>query len=195
MTAPGAAVTLVSEATLYTVTYVEVMPPSVTDAAGWLARYRDASDGDRGLVRFELLHPEAGDYARIRKSNDLSCVLKVTAAGRSLLLASDIEARAESALLARGRERLQADVLLVPHHGSRTSSMPEFVAAVGARDVIFPVGYRNRFGHPKAEVVARYDGARQWRSDRDGAVSVQLGGAGVTIATERAGRRRYWHGS
>ncbi|MDP2793374.1 MAG: DNA internalization-related competence protein ComEC/Rec2 [Sulfurisoma sp.] len=144
-------------------------------------------------VRFELLHPEERDYDRIRKSNDLSCVLKVTAAGRSLLLTSDIEARAESALAARHRERLAADVLLVPHHGSRTSSTPDFVAAVGAKEVIFPVGYRNRFGHPKAEVVARYDGARQWRSDRDGAVTANLGGEGVTIAAERAERRRYWH--
>jgi len=155
---------------------------------------RDGEAWEWDGVRFELLHPGESDYGRIRKTNDLSCVLKVTAAGRSLLLTSDIEARAESALTARHRERLQADVLLVPHHGSRTSSTPEFVAAVGAKEAIFPVGYRNRFGHPKAEVVARYDGARQWRSDRDGALSVRLGAAGVTIAAERAERRRYWHG-
>jgi competence protein ComEC len=98
-------------------------------------------------------------------------------------------------LLARGAARLAAEVLLVPHHGSRTSSSPEFVAAVGAMDAIFPVGYRNRFGHPKSEVVERYEGARLWRSDRDGAVSVRLGAGGVTIDTERAARRRYWHGS
>lgn len=118
-----------------------------------------------------------------------------TAAGRSLLLTSDIEARAEAALLARGRERLAADVLLVPHHGSRTSSTPEFVAAVGGREAIFPLGYRNRFGHPKAEVVARYEGVRQWRSDSDGAVSVQLGRGGINIEAERATRRRHWHGA
>jgi competence protein ComEC len=155
---------------------------------------RDGEHWEWDGVRFELLHPAAGDAERYRKSNDLSCVLRVTAAGRSALLTSDIEARAEAALLARHGERLAAEVLLVPHHGSRTSSSPDFVAAVGAREAIFPVGYRNRFGHPKAEVLARYDGTRQWRSDRDGAVSVHLGAAGVTIATERAERRRYWHG-
>ncbi|MBU0753238.1 MAG: DNA internalization-related competence protein ComEC/Rec2 [Gammaproteobacteria bacterium] len=158
---------------------------------------RRCSDGESWEwdgVRFELLHPEASDYERIRKSNDLSCVLKVTAAGHSLLLTSDVEARAEAALLARHRPRLAADALLVPHHGSRTSSTPDFVAAVAAKDVIFPVGYRNRFGHPKAEVVARYAGVRQWRSDRDGALSVRLGATGVNITAERAERQRYWHG-
>jgi competence protein ComEC len=144
-------------------------------------------------VRFEMLHPLAEDYGRVRKANDLSCVLRVSAGGRAMLLTSDIEARSEAALAARRPERLRADVLLVPHHGSRTSSTPEFIAAVGAREAIFPVGYRNRFGHPKAEVVARYDGTRQWRTDRDGALAVRLGQGGVTIAAERAGRRRYWH--
>jgi competence protein ComEC len=158
-------------------------------------RCMDGANWEWDGVRFELLHPEANDYDRIRRSNDLSCVLKVTAAGRSLLLTSDIEARSESALAARHRGRLAADVLLVPHHGSRTSSTPEFVAAVGAKEVIFPVGYRNRFGHPKAEVVARYDGARQWRSDRDGALSVRLAASGATIVAERGERRRYWHGN
>jgi competence protein ComEC len=156
---------------------------------------RDGEHWEWDGVRFELLHPAVGDAERYRKSNDLSCVLRVTAAGRSALLTSDIEARAEAALLARHGERLAAHVLLVPHHGSRTSSSPDFVAAVGARETIFPVGYRNRFGHPKADVMARYDGTRQWRSDRDGAVSVRLDATGVTITTERAERRRYWHGS
>jgi competence protein ComEC len=155
---------------------------------------RDGEQWEWDGVRFELLHPAAGDEVRYRKSNDLSCVLKVTTAGHSVLLTSDIEARAEAALLARHRG-LSAEVLLVPHHGSRTSSSPEFVAAVGAKDAIFPVGYRNRFGHPKAEVVERYEGARLWRSDRDGAVGVRLGAGGVTIDTERAARRRYWHGN
>ena len=89
---------------------------------------------------------------------------------------------------------LAADVLTVPHHGSLTSSSAAFIAAVGARDTIFPVGYRNRFGHPKPDVVARYaqSGAHLHRTDADGAVSVRLGPAGVRIEHERAVRRRYW---
>ena len=89
---------------------------------------------------------------------------------------------------------LTADVLTVPHHGSLTSSSAAFIAAVGAQDAIFPVGYRNRFGHPKPEVVARYaqSGAHLHRTNSDGAVSVQLGPQGVRIEHARAVRRRYW---
>jgi competence protein ComEC len=146
-------------------------------------------------VRFEFLHPPRELLALPTvRSNDLSCVLKLTAAGRSMLLTSDIEALSETALVERERERLAADVMLVPHHGSRTSSTPEFISAVGARIAIVPVGYRNRFGHPKAEVVERYRDARLLRTDRDGAVTVGLGGAGVDVRLERERRRRYWHG-
>jgi competence protein ComEC len=66
-------------------------------------------------------------------------------------------------------------VLLVPHHGSGTSSTADFIAAVGAREVIIPVGYRNRYQHPRSDVVDRYAGSRLWRSDADGADSRQVG--------------------
>lgn len=145
-------------------------------------------------VRFEMLHPPAAQMAR--KSNALSCVLRVTAAGRSMLLTSDIEADQESALVAQQPDALRTDVLTVPHHGSKTSSTAEFVAATGARDAIIPVGYRSRFGHPRPEVVARWEasGAGLHRTDHDGAVSVFLAPAGVSITHERERRRRYWHG-
>ena len=122
-------------------------------------------------VRFEMLHP--GPELLSRKTNDLSCVLRVTAGGKSMLLTSDIEAVSESDLVERRPLDLAAEVMTVPHHGSRTSSTPEFIAAVAARDVIFPVGYRNRFGHPKEDVVERHaqSGARLHRTDSDGAVS------------------------
>ena len=125
-------------------------------------------------VSFEVLHPAPEDYALDGKSNHVSCVLRVSAGGRRLLLTSDIEARDEAALLARYPGDLAADVLLVPHHGSRTSSTPEFLAAVGAGEAVIPVGYRNRFGHPKGDVVDRYlaTGARlvadRSRRRRDG---------------------------
>jgi competence protein ComEC len=145
-------------------------------------------------VRFEMLHPIAEPVSR--KSNDLSCVLRVIAGGRTALLTSDIEAVSEQALLDRHDRRLAADVMTVPHHGSRTSSTPGFIAAVGARDVIFPVGYRNRFGHPKDDVVARYvaSGARLHRSDEHGAIRVDLAPGGIGFRHQRAESRRYWHG-
>ncbi len=155
------------------------------------------ADGDNWTwdgVRFEMLHP--GPERLSRKTNDLSCVLRISAGGRSMLLTSDIEAVSEGALLKRDPQGLAADAMTVPHHGSRTSSTPEFIAAVAARDVIFPVGYLNRFGHPKDDVVERYtaSGARLHRTDRDGALRVSFGpAAGIALRHERDERRRYWH--
>jgi competence protein ComEC len=142
-------------------------------------------------VRFAMLHP-AGAEARAKKSNDLSCVLKVSAGGRSMLLTGDIEKPAEAELVRRDATLLAADVLLLPHHGSRTSSTPEFLAAVGAATAVIPVGYRNRFGHPNAEVVGRLSNLNVFRTDRDGAVTVLLSGRELRIEGERQRRRRYW---
>ena len=142
-------------------------------------------------VRFTILHP-ASAVARAKKSNDLSCVLKVSAGGRAMLLTGDIEKPAEAELLERDSAALAADVLLVPHHGSRTSSSAEFLAAVGASAVVIPVGYRNRFGHPKADVLDRLR-AKIYRTDLDGAVTVRFSQGTVDIGGERQARRRYWH--
>ncbi len=145
-------------------------------------------------VRFEVLHPENA-AARARKTNDLSCVLKVSAGGRSMLLTGDIENPAEADLLKRVPGALPADVLLVPHHGSRTSSSAGFLAAVRPSVAVVPVGYRNRFGHPNAEVLGRYSSMniRIYRTDQDGALTVGLSSGGLEIAGERQQRRRYWH--
>lgn len=146
-------------------------------------------------VEFTVLHPAAEDYAaQPKKANHLSCVLRVVSGGKVMLLSSDIEAADEAAMLARASgDELRADVVLAPHHGSKTSSTAAFIAAVGASKVIFPMGYRNRFGHPKAEVWQRWadSGAELWRSDRDGALTVRL--PDVQIEAERAQRQRYWH--
>src|SRR5687768_6578003 len=133
-------------------------------------------------VRFEFLHPPSG-WENVRRNNQ-SCVLRIEAAGAAMLLTGDIERAAESALAG---EALRSDVLLVPHHGSRTSSSDEFIAAVAPRWAVVPAGYRNRFGHPAREVLARYEGAgvRLLRTDLDGAVSVILGQE-LQVAAERA---------
>ncbi len=99
-------------------------------------------------VRFSILHPRADFGAR---GNDSSCVLKVETGASALLVTGDIERRGESAALAQARE-LAADVVVVPHHGSATSSSPAFVAAVGARHAIVSAGYANRWGFPRPEV-------------------------------------------
>ncbi|HEY6967537.1 MAG TPA: DNA internalization-related competence protein ComEC/Rec2 [Burkholderiales bacterium] len=142
-------------------------------------------------VQFAILHPQDA-AAQAKRSNDLSCVLKVSAGGRSVLLTGDIEKPAELELLRRDAALLAADVLLVPHHGSRTSSSAEFLAAVDARAMVIAAGYRNRFGHPNAGVLERLR-APVFRTDRNGAITVALAGGSVEIAGERQRRRRYWH--
>lgn len=147
-------------------------------------------------VRFEVLHPTQSSYGdRSVKDNDRSCVLKVEAAGGRALLPADIERRSEGELLRRASEGLRAELLLAPHQGSRTSSIPEFVRTVRPRVVVFPVGYRNRFGHPHQEVVRRYldEGARVYRTDRDGAVAMTIHSEGaISVTPYRALYRRYW---
>ena len=144
-----------------------------------------------------MLHPLVAQYATpTRKTNDMSCVLKVSNVYGDVLLTSDIEAVSEHALLDRHAGQLRTAVLIAPHHGSRTSSTPEFISAVGARQVIFPVGYRNHFGHPRPDVVARYaqTGAALHRTDLEGALSIALAPPTLRITAERQERRRYWHG-
>lgn len=148
-------------------------------------------------VHFALLHPPAAQYIeRPGKTNDMSCVLKVSAGGQSMLLTSDIEAKSERLLLLNLPAALQADVVTVPHHGSHTSSTAPFIAAVKPKFAVFPVGYRNRFGHPKEDVAARWreSGAVLHRTDLEGALSFTLADSGISWQSARAQRPRYWYG-
>ena len=152
-------------------------------------------------VGFALLHPQPHGYnsrqasGHTNEENDLSCVLRVSAAGRSMLLTGDIEQRSEQQLLQRASDQLRSDVLVVPHHGSPTSSSVEFLQRVAPEIAIFTVGYRNRFGHPAPAVLDRYQrlGARLYRTDADGALRVRIGSQLVVEAWRRT-HPRYWHG-
>jgi competence protein ComEC len=152
-------------------------------------------------VQFEWLHPggagQAEQLAEPRVSpNDRSCVLRVGTAHGTALLAGDIEKGSERVLLARhGSDgKLAADMLSVPHHGSGTSSTPEFVEAVSPRVAVFSVGYRNRFGHPRADVWARYADAERVRTDEAGAVGIRFADGRMALQQARINNRRYWHG-
>lgn len=118
-----------------------------------------------------MLYPDADAPAG---GNDASCVIMVSGAGGSALLTGDIMRKSERHLLRLDAPALKADLLVAPHHGSNSSSTPDFVAAVAPTEVLFPVGYRNRWGFPKPEVVARYSaaGAKLADSVTDGAVRV-----------------------
>ena len=106
-------------------------------------------------VQFSVLHPKADYVPRRRRGNNRCCVLRIKAGNGSVLLTGDIEKEAEQQLLASDQS-LRTDVLVVPHHGSRTSSSRDFILAVAPRMVLFPVGYHNRYHLPSQKVVQRY---------------------------------------
>jgi competence protein ComEC len=138
-------------------------------------------------VEFRVLHPPPGLRA---SDNDSSCALHVSGAGGSALLLADPEARAEDMLLA---EAPAAEVVLLPHHGSRSSSSPALVAAVGAALGIASAGYHNRWGMPDPGVVARWRaaGTTVLATAEAGAVTIRFGGRAPEVSTERA-QRRWW---
>lgn len=147
-------------------------------------------------VNFAVLHPAQASYDDARlKDNNRSCVLKIDGAGGSVLLPADIEARDEAALLARAAGQLAATLLVAPHHGSRTSSTPDFIAAVHPEITVFTVGYRNRYGHPRGDIVTRYAGlgGQLLRSDNNGAVEVRFApDQAPSVTAWRQTRQRYW---
>jgi competence protein ComEC len=144
-------------------------------------------------VVFEVLHPLASDYARGLKSNALSCVVRIGNGHQTALLAGDIEHHDENALVARGAS-LKADVLLAPHHGSKTSSSAVLLDAVKPSVVIVQAGYRNRFGHPAPDVLLRYGerGIQMIDSPHCGAATWS-GREVYTLRCERFAGRHYWH--
>jgi competence protein ComEC len=156
-------------------------------------RCRAGQQWDWDGVHFQVLHPLPEDYEGRPKPNALSCVLRIDNGQASALLAGDIEQPQEAALLARGAP-LAADVLLVPHHGSRTSSSAGFLDAVHPWAGLVQAGYRNRFGHPAPAVRHRYEergivlaltplcGAARWDSR-----------TARVLHCERREAPHYWH--
>jgi competence protein ComEC len=155
-------------------------------------------------VDFAVLWPQPGPLPA--KSNARSCVLKVQADGFSALLTDDIDAAVELTLQREAANApeafeapetsdiLAADVLIVAHHGSKTSSTELFLDSVRPRVAVFQVGYRNRFGHPHPGVWSRF-AARDIelaRTDRDSAVRIELDAGALTLERYRDTHRRYW---
>ncbi len=146
-------------------------------------------------VQFDILSPSRPFF---RGRNDNSCLIKVTSTGGAVLLTGDIEHAAEQRATERYGMQLKSDIMIVPHHGSNTSSTGNFIAAVQPKYAFIPAGYRNRFGFPTAKVVARYGaiGTELLSTAESGAVEVKLkAGKGVDVEPHsyRRSHRRYYH--
>lgn len=146
-------------------------------------------------VNFRVLWPDSATVANPAiKDNDRSCLIRVDAACGSVLLTGDLERPAEQQLLEQAAP-LRAGVLLVPHHGSKTSSSADFIAAVAPRLALVSAGYRNRFGHPRSDVLQRYlqQQVRIVRTDYDGATELWCQHQSWHWQTQRQRAPRYWH--
>ena len=143
-------------------------------------------------VDFEVLQPYEMDYTQPVRSNAMSCVLRISNGRQVALLAGDIEQAQEARLVAAGAP-LKADVLLVPHHGSKTSSSAGFLDAVQPRHALVQAGYRNRFGHPAQSVVDRYRerGIKIFESPQCGAMTWHSAQP-EAVRCQRLEALRYW---
>ncbi len=144
-------------------------------------------------IDFEFLYPDAESEI---SGNDASCVLQISAGRHRILLTGDIERAAEAKLFRSGK--LQGvDVVIVPHHGSRTSSSPPFVQALHPRLAVISAGFGNRWALPHSEVVERWraSGAEVLTTAASGAISLRLCEEGgiEALTRQRLRQRRIWH--
>lgn len=169
-------------------------------------------------VAFSILHPEQSPHSNTKKkikTNAHSCVLHIQGQHHSVLLPGDIGVKEEEQIVLRavstelglgsidhaGKNALlfegglRADLIVVAHHGSSTSSSPKLVTQLRARHAVAQMAYLNRFSHPAPEVQARWVAAHAnfWRTDRHGAVTAQSSEKGLNVYAEASHRKRYWH--
>ncbi len=144
-------------------------------------------------VRFQILHPPERGFS----DDNASCVLRVAGAAGRVLLPGDIERSAESALAASDGMGLAAEILVAPHHGHRNQSTPAFLNAVQPRYILLATGYRNRYGYPRPDTVARYQatGATLLDPADEGALTFRVEpGRALEPERYRRDQRRYWYG-
>jgi competence protein ComEC len=142
-------------------------------------------------IRFEILWP----MQNLLSENNNSCVLKVSSKTGSFLLTGDIEAEAENRLVKKYEQQLESDVLISPHHGSKTSSTLAFLKWVSPVIVLIPSGYRNRFSFPHPEVLNRYReiNTRWMNTANDGALVVDMKNNLLDVVSIRRKGTKYWN--
>jgi competence protein ComEC len=142
-------------------------------------------------VSFTLLSPQQAFVSE----NDNSCVLKIQSERGSLILPGDIEATAESWLVETYGNNLKANVLISPHHGSKTSSTTGFLQAIKPEYVLIPAGYRNQFGHPHRGVLLRYQQIKaKWLNSADsGAITISVKDGSWAVQSMRDTDSKYWN--
>jgi competence protein ComEC len=124
-------------------------------------------------------------------------VLKITAGNKSVLLTGDIEKFAEKELVKNDKFNLHADILVAPHHGSKTSADDSFLHATNPTYVLFPIGYRNRYHFPNKSVIEKYKIMQVTQLDtvNSGAIQIVMNGqqSKLEFLLYRTANRHYWN--
>jgi competence protein ComEC len=144
-------------------------------------------------VDFSFLYPT---NEQLGLDNNSSCVLRVVTKNHQILLPGDIEKAAEKYLLNDISNELSADILIAPHHGSKTSGREDFIQAVHPKIVVFPVGYRNQYHFPNQTVLNQYKelGAEEYDSVTAGAIQFKLTENPILMPTlYRISHQHYWN--
>jgi competence protein ComEC len=140
--------------------------------------------------------PAANPVSKQGKRNNHSCVLRIASASGSVLFTGDIEKAVENQLLQRYPEQLNSDILIVPHHGSNTSSSLSFIQQVKPELSLISVGYKNRYQLPSSQVTARYETIKSEliETDKSGAITISvLSAGGISVDRYRERVQKYWH--
>lgn len=160
----------------------------------WRWPYKNLSDQTEWIF-FDILWPtNSRDNRIIEDSNNNSCVLLIRWRDKAILLPGDIERRGERLLL-ENYQLPSVDLLVAPHHGSKTSSSQDFIEQLVPDHVVFSAGYRHHFGHPHKDVVSRYrvSGAELWSTAETGAVTFEWNHSGVLrILTAKDSKAHFW---
>lgn len=169
---------------------------SLPDGLPWLERIQARErciagrEWRRDGVTFRLLWPPEGFTSK--QDNAMSCVLLVDNGQFKLLLPADLGGTEEVRLIGTGLP--EVDILVAGHHGGKGSSSAELIAAIRPQYSVFSVGYRNHFGHPRADTVARFKGAgaKILRTDQSGAVIFDVY-ENIALTQWRVAHKRYWY--
>jgi len=146
-------------------------------------------------IKFAIIHPQAGQS--YKNNNNHSCVLRVSVGPYHTLMTGDISSNIEKRLISSHPQQLRANILIAPHHGSKSSSSSLFIQRVAAEYVVFTVGYLNRYRFPNKKVVSRYkkSDAVLLSTDKTGAIQFRIN-AKTGIRYEysyRIDNQRFWY--
>jgi len=171
---------------------LDVFEPDIFDVKGLYKSCQYPITWQWDGVEFEVLSPfELEPYL----GNNASCVIKVTSTYGSVLLTADIEEPVEYRLLSQLPEKIKSDVLLVPHHGSKTSSSQNFIQAVNPKYAINSSGYANQFKHPHALIKERYtqSGIKFYDTQSSGMITIDMNSKGIKIISYLEESKHFWH--